>query len=147
MPYKLNLDISRKNVVRQGIQIFLNWTDRADGVGTEPALVFRRPNGRHSPVYVLPMSYIHNVMASSGFGLLAIVSIGAEIAEHIGFARLDKFAAKAVSDAILEFTDDLVMMPPEPPTAYQAEQAMAGPKAELAFTVEGETVYEAEVAA
>jgi GTP-dependent phosphoenolpyruvate carboxykinase len=146
MAYTLNLDISPKKVVKGAVQVFLNWHTRQDGQ-TEPALVFRQAN-RGRALYVLPMSYMHNVMASSGYGLLSIVSLGAEIAAQIGFARMDRMAAKDVADAILEYTDDLFHMPGDPPTAYEIEvQQAARQTAELEIKIDGQTVMEAEVPA
>lgn len=142
--YKLNLDISPKRAIKGSVQAFLNWTDCMGQM--EPAMVFRKANGGRA-VFIMPMSYFHNVMQSSGFAALAIVSESAEIAEKIGFARMDRSAAKNVADCILEFTDDLFKMPGEPPEQYQLERALAGPRAELALQIAGQTVLETEVAA
>jgi hypothetical protein len=145
MSYKINLDISPKKRVHGGVQLFLNWTTRADDPEqTEPAMIFRKAQGGRS-IYVLPMSHLHNVMSSSGHGLLAIVATGLEIAGAIGFANLDRFAGKAVSDLILEYTDDLFQMFPEP-VDYLVHRAMAAPPAELSVKIDGETVMEREVA-
>jgi hypothetical protein len=143
MSYRLNLDISPKKAKKGSVQIFLNWTHWNGNL--EPAMVFRKANGGRA-VFILPMSYFHNVMQSSGYAMASIVAEAAHIAYQIGFDRMDRFAAKNVADCILDFTDDLFQMPPEPPTAYQLEQEQAGPRAELALRIGGETVLETEVA-
>lgn len=141
MGYRLNLDLSPRNFIHRGVQVFLNWSDVAGEM--EPAFVFRKAgNGRS--VFILPMSYLHQVVQSSGFGALALAAESAAIAEAIGFERLDRSAAMAVADLIVERAEDLLDMPPEPPAAPVAE---AGPKAELAIQIDGQTVLETEVAA
>ena len=141
MSYRMNLDLSPKTITRNGIQVFFNWTDSDDGRNTEPALIFRQA-GRGRSLYVLPMSYLHRVVESSGFAGLGLVSLAAEIAQAIGFARLDKCAARAVADMILDETDTLLRMPGEPPVLAQA-----GTMAEITLKVDGETVIETEIAA
>lgn len=144
--YRMNLDISPKKFTMGSIEMFLNWSNRVDGEGTEPAMYFRRKMGDNRQVVGLRLSEIHNFIASSGYGLGAAVAMGMRIAEQVGCAVGDKFAARDVVDLIVEYTEDLVKMPAEPPNQYQLQQA-AMHKAELAILIDGETVMEAEVAA
>jgi hypothetical protein len=145
MSYKLNLDLSPRKFTRGGVDLYLNWCDRRDGECTEPAYVFARANDRRF-LAVMKLSELHGYVESTGFPIaLAIVSVAAELAGHLGFARADRFAAKTVADLILDYAEDLVKMPPEPP----ADTKLVRPNqlAELEIKIDGKTVFEAEVPA
>lgn len=144
--YRLNLDISPKKFTIGSIEMFLNWSNRVDGDGTEPAMIFRRKLGDNRSVVGLRLSEIHNFVANSGYGLGAAVAMGMKIAEQVGCAVGDKFAARDVVDLIVEYTEDLVKMPSEPPSQYKIQKKTMQ-KAELSIQIDGETVMETEVAA
>jgi len=147
MRYRLNLDISPKRFAQGSVEVFLNWANRADGDGTEPAMIFHRKHGDRRALVAVRLSEIHRFMQASGYGVAGLVYMGMRIAEGIGCTPGDKFAARDVADLIVEYTDDLVKLPGEPPGSYQREVAAAGPRAELEITLGGQTVLETEVAA
>lgn len=147
MAYRTDLDISPQRFTQGSVELFLNWANRADDPGTEPAMIFCRKNGDRRRQVVLRLSEIHHYMLNSGYGVGGLVYMGMKIATCIGFAEGDKSAARDVADLIVEYTPDLVRMPGDPPTSYIREKAQAGRKAELEIKIDGETVVEAEVAA
>ena len=144
MSYKLDLNLSPKKFTRGGVDLYLNWCDRRDADGCEPAYVFTKANDRRF-MAVMKLSELHGYVQSSGFPIaLAIVSMGAHMAEHLGFARGDRFAAKTVADLILDYVEDLKNMPPDPP---EAPVVRPNQMAELEIKIDGQTVAEMEVAA
>lgn len=146
MHYRLNLDLSPNRFTIGSIQMFLNWANRVDGEGTEPAMIFVRAQSDRRQVAALRLSELHNVMASSGYGLGGIVALGMGMAEAIGCSRGDKFAARDVADLIVEYAEDLKNMPADPP-AVPVTDKQPQQKAELSVTLDGETIAEMEVAA
>lgn len=145
MSYRLNLALSPRRFQQGSVEMFLNWANLVDGNGTEPAMVFQRKQGDGRSVAVLRLSELHNFVANSGYGMAAAVFMGMKFAESIGFAAGDKFAARDVTDLIVEYAEDLVKMPSEPPAVVN--QSAAPQKAELAIQIDGQTVLETEVAA
>lgn len=146
MAYKLDLALSPKRFQQGSIEMFLNWDNLAGGGGTEPAMVFKRKLGDNRRVAILRLSELHNFVANSGYGMGAAVFMGMKFAEAIGCTPGDKFAARDVTDLIVEYSEDLVKMPSEPPAAV-SKSAAPQPKAELSIQLDGQTVFETEVAA
>lgn len=145
MGYRLNLDISAGRFVSGSIEMFLNWSPRVERDGTEPAMIFRRKLGDKRGIVAVRLSEIHNLIASSGFALGAAMTMGMQIAEHLGYVA-DKAAARDVVDLLVEYTPDLIKMPQDPPSAAQLHDA-AVRKAELSLKIDGQTVLETEVEA
>lgn len=144
MTYKLDLDLSPHSFTKGGIQCFLNWDNKPDGEGTEPAMVFRRTHGDTQRLSITRMSELPGVLNSNGFGMLGLVSMSVMIAESLGFSRLDRAAASSIADLILDCTDELYDLPNDPPD--KLERAIAGQMAELSIQMDGQTVMETEVA-
>lgn len=146
--YRVNLDVSRLRVTKGSVELFLNWYRRADGEpGTEPAFIFKRRQGATDRMAVLCLSEVHQFVGSTGYGMAAAVAAGMRYAQALGFAAFDRQAARDVTDLIVDYTEDLVRMPADPPRAYLAEQDKKAGNAELAIQVDGETVLETEIAA
>ncbi len=146
MSYRLDLTLSPKRFQQGSIEVFLNWANLVDAAGTEPAMVFRRKLGDNRAVAVLRLSELHNFVSNSGYGMGAAVFMGMKLAEAVGCTPGDKFAARDVTDLIVEYAEDLVKMPSEPP-AVVSKSAAPQQKAELAIQIDGQTVLETEVAA
>ena len=144
MSYRMNLDLSPYKFNKGGIELYLNWANRADGHGTEPAMIFRRATGDTKRLSITKMSELPAVLNSTGFGMAGLVTMAAMIAESLGFNRMDRHATSTIADLILDCTDELYDLPNDPPN--QVEEAIAGPKAEMLITLDGETVMETEVA-
>lgn len=144
MSYRLNLDISPKKFARGSVEVFLNWANRVDSHETEPAMIFRRKLGDKRGLVSVRLSEIHNFIESSGYPLGATVEMAGSIANHLGFAPTDKSAVKDIVDLLVDYTEDLVRMPPEPPSSAPKDAAQQR-KAELAIQIDGQTVMETEV--
>lgn len=145
MSYRMNLDLSPKKFTQGSVEVFLNWANRVDSHETEPAMIFRRKLGDKRGLVAVRLSEIHNFIGSSGYALGATVEMAGNIANHLGFAPADKSAVKDIVDLIVEYTEDLVRMPPEPPAAPRQAKANQ-PKAELEIKLGGQTVLETEIA-
>lgn len=145
MAYRLNLDLSPKCYTHGSVECWLNWANQVDSSGVEPAMIFTKKGSDRRQLVGLRLSEIHNYMNNSGYGAAGLVHMGLQIASAIGFSATDKYAARDVADLIVEYTEDLVKMPPEPPA--QVAAAQAGPKGELSLQIDGQTVLETEVAA
>lgn len=145
MTYKLNLDLSPHLFMKGGVELYLNWCERPDGGGTEPAMIFRKATGDTKRLSITRMSELPAVLNSNGFGMAGLVTMAAMISESLGFNRMDRHAISTISDLILDCTDELYDLPNEPPN--QIEEAIAGPKAEMLIQLDGETVMETEVPA
>ena len=145
MSYRLNLDLSPKKFAQGSVEVFLNWANRVDSHETEPAMIFRKKLGDKRGLVAVRLSEIHNFIGSSGYALGATVAMAGNIATHLGFAPADKSAVKDIVDLIVEYTEDLIRMPSEPPAPIQ-KGSQNQQKAELAIQIDGQTVIETEVA-
>lgn len=145
MSYRLNLDLSPKRFTHGSVELWLNWTNEPDGSGVVPAMMFTKKNSDRRQVVGLRLSEIHNYINNSGYGMAGLVHMGMQIAESIGCAAGDKFAGRDVADLIVEYTEDLVNMPPFPPEQHSSGAASTTPKAELSIQIDGQTVLETEV--
>lgn len=153
MSYKTNLELSPRKFTRGGVDLYLNWCNRPDGEGTEPAYIFTRANDWRCQA-VMPLSDIHRYVKSSGYAnheswlspkkIDPIKLVSARSAMHIGFAFGDTFAANTIADMIVDYAEDLKNMPPWPPAVSVARPNQV---AELEIKVDGQTVAEMEVAA
>lgn len=144
MSYKLDLDLSPRNFSKGGIQCFLNWDNRPDGEGTEPAMVFRRTHGDTKRLSITRMSELPDVLDSNGLPTPELVEMSVRIADSLGFSLFDNAAASSIADLILDCTDELYDLPNDPPD--KLERAIAGQMAELSIQMDGQTVMETEVA-
>jgi hypothetical protein len=144
MSYSLNLELSPRRYSQGSVEVWLNWSNRVGESGTEPAMIFTRKQGDRRQLVGLRLSEIHNYMLNSGYGAAGLIHMGMKIAEAIGCAAGDKFAARDVADLIVEYAPDLIKMPGEPPA--DEKLAAPGPKAELSLQIDGQTVIETEVA-
>jgi hypothetical protein len=143
--YRLNLDLSPHKFARGSVEVFLNWANRVDSNETEPAMIFRRKLGDKRGLVAVRLSEIHNFIGSSGYPLGSTVEMAGSIASHLGFVPTDKSAVRDVVDLLVDHTEDLVRMPPEPPAAPTATHGHQA-KAELELQLGGKTVLETEIA-
>lgn len=147
MAYRLNLDVSPRKYTKGNVEMFLNWANCTDRAGQEPAMIFRKRQGETRGLVAVRLSEIHCFMDSNGYALESAVQMGIRIAQFLGGGLPDRQSARDIVDLIVEYTPDLVRMPPDPPPAYLKQVADAGQKAELAIKIDGQTVMETEVAA
>ena len=143
MSYRMNLDLSPQKFTKGGIELFLNWANRADGHGTEQAWVFRRAHGDTKRFAITRFSEAPRILKVNGYVEPEGIRIAGRIAECLGIL-VCRSETYAIAELMADTYDNLRLMHSEPPD--EIEEAIAGPKAEMLITLDGETVMETEVA-